>query len=68
VVSAHEVLHDAVKGGDKGLVLMFDYGKAYDRVSWLFLEEMLLARGLATKWITWIMKLLKGGIHFSKIK
>jgi hypothetical protein len=32
VVSAHEFIHEAVKGGQKGLVFKIDYEKAYDRV------------------------------------
>jgi hypothetical protein len=32
VVSAHEIIHEAVKGGQKGLVFKIDYEKAYDRV------------------------------------
>jgi hypothetical protein len=41
VVLAHEIVHEAVKGGQKGLVLKLDYEKTYDRVDWLFLEELL---------------------------
>jgi hypothetical protein len=32
VVSAHEILHDAVRNGQRGIVLKLDYEKAYDRV------------------------------------
>jgi hypothetical protein len=62
VVSAHEVVHDAVKGCEKGLVLKLDYEKAYYMVNWLVLEEMLLSRGFGDKWISWIMKLVRGSI------
>jgi hypothetical protein len=41
VVSAQEIIHDAVKNRQKDLVLKLDYEKAYDRVNWQFLEEML---------------------------
>jgi hypothetical protein len=32
VVFAHEILHDAVRNGQRGIVLKLDYEKAYDRV------------------------------------
>jgi hypothetical protein len=45
VVASHEIIHDAVRGAKKEVVLKLDYEKAYDRVSWHFLEEMLISRG-----------------------
>jgi retron-type reverse transcriptase len=44
-----------------GVILKLDYEKAYDRVSWTFLEEMLLSRSFGDTWVKWIMKLVKGG-------
>jgi hypothetical protein len=32
VVFAHEILHDAVRNGQRKIVLKLDYEKAYDRV------------------------------------
>jgi hypothetical protein len=58
VVSAHEILHDSMKNKEKGVILKLYYEKTYDRVDWLFLEEMLNSRGFG---IRWIMKLVKGG-------
>jgi hypothetical protein len=61
VVSVHEIIHDTVKKGQKGLVLKLDYEKAYDRVDWQFLEEMMSIRGFGPKWRGWVMSLVKGG-------
>jgi hypothetical protein len=61
VVLAHEIIHDAMRKEEKGVVLKLDYKKAYDRVSWHFLEEMFNTRGFGKKWISWIMSLVKGG-------
>uniref|UniRef100_A0A8I6WLN0 Reverse transcriptase domain-containing protein n=1 Tax=Hordeum vulgare subsp. vulgare TaxID=112509 RepID=A0A8I6WLN0_HORVV len=58
VVLAHEVIHEVKKSEMHGLVLKLDYEKAYDRVSWEFLFEMLESRGFGTKWISWIKCLL----------
>ena len=37
--------------------MKLDYEKAYDRVSWSFLEEMLISRGFGEKWVKWVMKI-----------
>ena len=39
---AHEIVHSINKSGEKGVVIKLDYEKAYDRVSWPFLFDMLL--------------------------
>jgi hypothetical protein len=61
VVSAHKIIHEAVKSGQKGFVLKLGYEKAYDRVDWQFLEELLQSRGFGPRWITWVMSLVRGG-------
>jgi hypothetical protein len=61
VVSAHEIILDAMKNKDKGLVLKLDYEKTYDRVDWEFLEEVLITRGFGPVWRNWVLNLIKGG-------
>jgi hypothetical protein len=67
VVATHEIVHDVVKNNQHGVVLKLDYEKAYDRVNWQFLEEMLHSRGFGYKWISWIMRVVKGGSITVKI-
>jgi len=59
VVAAHEIIHDVHKNKESGVILKLDYEKAYDRVSWSFLEEMLVSRGFGRTWVNWIMKVVK---------
>lgn len=61
VVAAHEIIHEIHKQKQEGVVLKLDYEKAYDRVSWEFLEEILELRGFGPKWRSWIQKVVKGG-------
>lgn len=60
VVTAHEILHSVATGGAPGLILKLDYEKAYDRVSWQFLTDMLRSRGFGEIWIRWILSVTKG--------
>ena len=61
VVILHEVLHSLHVKKEKGIILKLDFEKAYDRVSWSFLEEVLRSRNFSHTWIDWIMKAVKGG-------
>lgn len=47
--------------GKRGVLLKLDYEKAYDRVSWSFLFEMLETRNFDPGWINWIRQLVVGG-------
>jgi len=49
VVAAHEVVHEIFRKNEQGVILKLDYEKAYDRVSWEFLDEMLISRGFVGK-------------------
>jgi hypothetical protein len=59
VVVAHELVNSLHKSKDPGLILKRDYEKAYDRVNWDFLFEVLSSRGFSEKWVSWIKCLVK---------
>jgi hypothetical protein len=61
VVIAHEIVHSINKSGEQGVVLKLDYEKAYDRVSWSFLFEMLESRKFSPVLINWIKQIVVGG-------
>jgi len=61
VVAAHEIIHEVHKRKQEGVVLKLDYKKAYDRVSWSFLEEMLETRGFGGRWRGWLRQVVRGG-------
>jgi hypothetical protein len=60
-VSAHKIIYRVVRNKEKGVILKLDYEKTYDRVSWQFLEELLVIKGLGKKCIEWVLSLAEGG-------
>lgn len=61
VVVIHEVLHELARKKQSGIILKLDFEKAYDKVSWRFLEEVTKSKGFSDQWIDWVMKAVRGG-------
>ena len=57
----HEVVHELTTKGKKGLILKIDFEKAYDKVRWNFLKEVMKGKGLPELWISWVMQIVQGG-------
>lgn len=54
VVVLHEVIHELTSSKRKGLILKLDFEKAYDRVRWSFLEQVMIGKGFPMTWISWV--------------
>jgi hypothetical protein len=61
VVILHEMLHEFRKSGKRGVLFKIDFEKAYDKVSWNFLQEMLEKKNSPQKWIQQTMATIQGG-------
>lgn len=61
VLVLHEVIHELRSKKKKGLILKIDFEKAYDRVRWDFLEEVMRGKGFPNQWINWVMQTVEGG-------
>jgi hypothetical protein len=61
VVVLHETLHELSKKKQKGIILKLDLEKAYDKVNWDFLQQVLRMKGFSSKWCQWIEKIVTGG-------
>jgi hypothetical protein len=59
VVLAHELVHSVHIKKERGAILKLDYEKAYDRICWGFLFEVLRSRGFNQTWIRWIGKIVE---------
>lgn len=61
VVSLYEVLHGLRVSKSKGVILKLDFEKAYDKIQWGFLAEVMRGKGFSDKWINWVMSSVTGG-------
>eukprot|EP00253_Pinus_taeda_P016535 PITA_16535 len=52
LVVAQEVLHTLKTKKEKGMLIKLDLSKAYDRLSWKFLESILKAFGFCDRWVS----------------
>jgi hypothetical protein len=51
VVMLHEIMHELRKKKHRGVILKLDFEKAYDKVQWPFLFEVLERKKFPEKWI-----------------
>lgn len=61
VVILHEVIHELRRSKSQGVILKIDFEKAYDRVRWVFLEQVMIGRNFHPKWVSWIMDTIRVG-------
>lgn len=61
MVTAHVVIHSVHEKGSSGVVLKLDYEKAYDKVNWDFLLEILQKRVFGGIWLKWMKMILQRG-------
>jgi len=58
IIVAQEVIHSLKKLRNKGIMIKFDLEKAYDKLSWEYLQRILKAYGFDDRWTTWIMSMI----------
>jgi hypothetical protein len=61
VLVVHEILHELRMKKKMGIVLKLDFKKAYDKVNWKFLEDVLRRNFFDEKWIDWMLRAVQGG-------
>eukprot|EP00253_Pinus_taeda_P015714 PITA_15714 len=59
ILLAQEMIHSLHSRKEAGMLMQLDLSKAYDKVSWKYLEAVLKAFGFCRTWIKWIMALIK---------
>ena len=53
VLRANEIVDEKRRSGEEGVVFKIDFEKAYDHVSWDFLDHVLEKKGSSPKWRKW---------------
>eukprot|EP00253_Pinus_taeda_P026765 PITA_26765 len=59
ILLAQEMIHLLHSRKEAGMLMQLDLSKAYDKVSWRYLEVVLEAFGFCRTWIKWILALIK---------
>lgn len=59
ILLAQEMIHTLHTRKETGMLLQLDLSKAYDKVSWRYLEAILEAFGFCRQWISCILALIK---------
>jgi hypothetical protein len=61
IITLHEILHELRIKKTKGVILKLDFEKAYGKVHWSFLFEVLKQKNFHAKWIEWTKQVVEGG-------
>jgi hypothetical protein len=61
VVVLHETIHELKRKKQKGLILKLDFEKAYDKVNWDFLQQVLRMKGFPNVWCQWMESVVSKG-------
>ena len=54
-VVAMEAIHSMANSKERDMFIKLDMAKAYDQVSWEFLQSILLKFGFGEEWVNWIL-------------
>jgi hypothetical protein len=60
VVILHEILHEVRIQKSQGIILKLDFKKAYDKVHWSFMFEVLKMKNFPHKWLEWMKQVIEG--------
>lgn len=54
VVILHETIHEMHKRKKNGVILKLDFEKAYDKIKWPFIQQVLRMKGFSQTWCKWM--------------
>ena len=57
IIQAHEVVHSLKSNKQAEMIIQLDLAKAYDKLDWSYIREVLIAYDFDHNWIRWVMAL-----------
>jgi hypothetical protein len=60
MIILHETIHELHRKKQNGVIFEIDFEKAYDKVKWPFVKQVLEMKRFSTKWCQWIDTIIKG--------
>jgi hypothetical protein len=61
VLILHETIHELHRKKLDGVLLKIDFEKAYDKVEWPFLQQVMRMKGFDSKWCKWVEEFVRRG-------
>jgi hypothetical protein len=61
VVIFHETIHELHRRKRSGVIVKIDFDKAYDKVKWPFVKQVLEMKEFLSVWCHWIDTIIQGG-------
>eukprot|EP00253_Pinus_taeda_P007130 PITA_07130 len=58
ILLTHEIIHSLKTTKQAGMLLKLDLYKAFDKLSWTYIQHMLASFGFYSMWVLWIMILI----------
>jgi len=58
IILTHEIIHSLKQTKNPSMLLKLDLSKAFDSISWDYIQKILTAFGFAPSWVRWIFNLL----------
>ena len=60
-LALQEIVHELKRTKEPAVLLKLDFEKAYDRVNWDFMDQVLISRGFSAVWVHRVMQLVSRG-------
>eukprot|EP00253_Pinus_taeda_P003033 PITA_03033 len=58
IIQAHEIVHSLKNNKQARMIIQLYLAKTSDKMSWLYIKEVLIAYGFDQNWIIWVMALV----------